>query len=349
MTKAVILAGGSGTRLWPLSREALPKQFLAFDERGTLLQQTFERLRLVLSAEDIYVCTLPRYSDLVRDQLPELRPEQLVAEPCPRGTGPASAYVAAWLASRHGDVTAATFAADARVENPQAFAAALAAALAAVDDCPDAVAAIGVAILIPGLLPGFRSSSILDVGKGGGGGVQVDPLVSITSSLKQSTPVPLFLVRSDTSTPTYWHWISLDHFDGTTWTTDDLKVEHGQTVDSGLDLPSSSFDTLARSKGGEARSDTVTLDQEITLLNPPNIYLPAAYRPVAISITGGGTLRYDPVIGAVRQQAPFPRVVGSPPVVPAGAPELGADTDDVLSSLGMSTDEIEGLRAKGVV
>jgi crotonobetainyl-CoA:carnitine CoA-transferase CaiB-like acyl-CoA transferase len=57
----------------------------------------------------------------------------------------------------------------------------------------------------------------------------------------------------------------------------------------------------------------------------------------------------DPVIGAVRQQAPFPRIVGSPAVVPSGAPELGADTDDVLSSLGMSADEIEGLRAKGVV
>ena len=44
---AGLLAGGSGTRLWPLSRERLPKQFLAFDERGTLLQQTFQRLRLV--------------------------------------------------------------------------------------------------------------------------------------------------------------------------------------------------------------------------------------------------------------------------------------------------------------
>jgi crotonobetainyl-CoA:carnitine CoA-transferase CaiB-like acyl-CoA transferase len=57
----------------------------------------------------------------------------------------------------------------------------------------------------------------------------------------------------------------------------------------------------------------------------------------------------DPVIGPVRQQAPFPRVVGAPPVVPAGAPELGAHTHEVLSSLGMSTDEIEALRAKGVV
>jgi crotonobetainyl-CoA:carnitine CoA-transferase CaiB-like acyl-CoA transferase len=57
----------------------------------------------------------------------------------------------------------------------------------------------------------------------------------------------------------------------------------------------------------------------------------------------------DPVIGPVRQQAPFPRVVGAPPVVPTGAPELGAHTDEVLASLGMSTDEVAALRAKGVV
>jgi len=57
----------------------------------------------------------------------------------------------------------------------------------------------------------------------------------------------------------------------------------------------------------------------------------------------------DPVIGAVRQQAPFPRVVGQPVTVPSGAPELGADTDAVLSSLGLSASEIAGLRGKGVV
>ena len=57
----------------------------------------------------------------------------------------------------------------------------------------------------------------------------------------------------------------------------------------------------------------------------------------------------DPVIGAVRQQAPFPRVVGVPPAAPAGAPRLGAHTDEVLSALGLSAAEIDGLREKGVV
>ena len=57
----------------------------------------------------------------------------------------------------------------------------------------------------------------------------------------------------------------------------------------------------------------------------------------------------DPVIGPVRQQAPFPRVAGDVPAAPDGAPRLGAHTDEVLRSLGMSADEIEALRAKGIV
>ncbi|MFM8236475.1 MAG: CoA transferase, partial [Actinomycetota bacterium] len=57
----------------------------------------------------------------------------------------------------------------------------------------------------------------------------------------------------------------------------------------------------------------------------------------------------DPVIGPVRQQAPFPRVVGEAPVVPAGAPRLGADTDAVLTGLGFDADAIAALRAAGVV
>jgi crotonobetainyl-CoA:carnitine CoA-transferase CaiB-like acyl-CoA transferase len=57
----------------------------------------------------------------------------------------------------------------------------------------------------------------------------------------------------------------------------------------------------------------------------------------------------DPVIGAVRQQAPFPRAVGATPPIPAGAPRLGAHTREVLGGLGLSSDEIDALHAKGVV
>jgi crotonobetainyl-CoA:carnitine CoA-transferase CaiB-like acyl-CoA transferase len=57
----------------------------------------------------------------------------------------------------------------------------------------------------------------------------------------------------------------------------------------------------------------------------------------------------DPVVGPVKQQAPFPRFVGEPPVAPSGAPELGAHTDEVLHSLGLSAADIEDLRERGIV
>jgi crotonobetainyl-CoA:carnitine CoA-transferase CaiB-like acyl-CoA transferase len=57
----------------------------------------------------------------------------------------------------------------------------------------------------------------------------------------------------------------------------------------------------------------------------------------------------DPVLGPVRQQAPFPRVVGTAVAAPAGAPELGAHTDEVLTALGLTGDEVADLRARGVI
>ncbi len=57
----------------------------------------------------------------------------------------------------------------------------------------------------------------------------------------------------------------------------------------------------------------------------------------------------DPVIGAVRQQAPFPRVAGTPPAAPAGAPRLGAHTREVLGALGVDGAQLDDLYAKGIV
>ena len=72
----VIMAGGQGTRLWPMSRKALPKQFLDLLGCGrTLLQQTYDRYCRVVPRENIIVATHVDYTEIVREQLPEL-PEQ---------------------------------------------------------------------------------------------------------------------------------------------------------------------------------------------------------------------------------------------------------------------------------
>jgi mannose-1-phosphate guanylyltransferase len=142
--KAVILAGGAGTRLWPVSRASRPKQFHALVGERTLLQQTFDRLRSLLPAADIFVCTVADYAEPTRAQLPELPAENILLEPASRNTGPALGLIATRFHARFGDGIVATVAADHRVERPEAFVVALAAAERAVAERPRAVATIGI-------------------------------------------------------------------------------------------------------------------------------------------------------------------------------------------------------------
>jgi mannose-1-phosphate guanylyltransferase len=87
------MGGGIGSRFWPFSRKTLPKQFLDFFGTGrSLLQQTFDRFNKIIPAENILVVTNEMYADLVRYQLPELHPEQVLLEPTRRNTAPCIAW-----------------------------------------------------------------------------------------------------------------------------------------------------------------------------------------------------------------------------------------------------------------
>lgn len=90
---ALIMAGGVGSRFWPVSRTSYPKQFL--DVLGTgksLIQNTFERFKKILPVENIYILTNENYFDLVKEQLPELTDNQIIGEPIMRNTAPCIAY-----------------------------------------------------------------------------------------------------------------------------------------------------------------------------------------------------------------------------------------------------------------
>ncbi len=85
----VILAGGAGTRMWPLSRKHLPKQFVDFFKDGnTLLKQAVTHMEKIIPKQNIIVSTNIGYYDLVREQLPDLDPLQILREPAMKGTGP---------------------------------------------------------------------------------------------------------------------------------------------------------------------------------------------------------------------------------------------------------------------
>lgn len=97
--KTVILAGGTGTRLWPLSRDIKPKQFHCFIGNLTMLQQTYERMNF-LNKKDIFVATSKQYELLVREQLPDLPKENFIVEPAQKDTAPCICFAAHQLAKR---------------------------------------------------------------------------------------------------------------------------------------------------------------------------------------------------------------------------------------------------------
>src|SRR5213596_3803083 len=97
---ALILAGGSGERFWPLSRRARPKQLLKLVSDKTLLGETIDRLDGLVPGERILVLTNVDQEAAVRELLPDLPPENIVAEPAKRDTAAAVALAAGWIAAR---------------------------------------------------------------------------------------------------------------------------------------------------------------------------------------------------------------------------------------------------------
>ncbi len=89
-----IMAGGIGSRFWPVSRLDFPKQFLDILNVGkTLIQSTYDRFAEYIPAENIYVVTSFQYKDIIMEQLPLLRPENILCEPSRKNTAPCVAYV----------------------------------------------------------------------------------------------------------------------------------------------------------------------------------------------------------------------------------------------------------------
>lgn len=92
----VIMAGGIGSRFWPMSKENLPKQFIDILGKGqTMLQLTYSRFEGVIDKEHTWVITSAQYHDIVREQLPEIPDDHILLEPCRRNTAPCICY-AAW-------------------------------------------------------------------------------------------------------------------------------------------------------------------------------------------------------------------------------------------------------------
>ncbi len=115
------MAGGVGTRFWPASRQARPKQFLHVNGERSLLQQTVDRLDGLVDADHVYVVTHADYVEQTREQLPEVPADQILGEPIGRNTAPCIAFAAATIARQHPDATMIVLPADHLVRHEKAF------------------------------------------------------------------------------------------------------------------------------------------------------------------------------------------------------------------------------------
>ncbi len=144
MDYVVVMAGGTGKRLWPLSRKKRPKQVLKIIDGQTLLWKCFQRLKPVFDVKNIIVLTNAEYVDIVRENLPELPAENVIAEPAVRDTASAIGLAATVLAKRDSEATMVVVTADQLMEPDEIFQTAVKDALKFVNDNSESLLTFGV-------------------------------------------------------------------------------------------------------------------------------------------------------------------------------------------------------------
>ncbi len=116
------MAGGVGSRFWPESTEQQPKQFLDLTGNGkSLLRQTFERLRKIVPVENIIIVTNKKYARRIKNQLPEIKEQNILLEPVMRNTAPAILYAVNHIHAFHPDANVIVAPSDHFIDNEEAF------------------------------------------------------------------------------------------------------------------------------------------------------------------------------------------------------------------------------------
>ena len=144
MEYGVIMAGGSGTRLWPLSRESLPKQLLPIVHGESLLRLSFDRLRAILPADRIFICTNAAHRSIILESIPELKPENIIGEPMGRDTANAVGFSAAVLEKIDKDAIFAIVTADHVIEPIEKFSEAIRAGFQIAQQSPSTLVTFGI-------------------------------------------------------------------------------------------------------------------------------------------------------------------------------------------------------------
>jgi mannose-1-phosphate guanylyltransferase len=160
------MAGGIGSRFWPKSRTSHPKQFLDILGVGkTLIQQTFDRYKKVVPKENIYIVTSREYVDTVKEQLPTLPVENILAEPSRKNTAPCIAYIAFKLLEKDPEALMMAAPADNLILDTEAFVDTAKKAFTFVDSI-NALVTIGIKPTSPNTGYGYIQHEIPEVAPG---------------------------------------------------------------------------------------------------------------------------------------------------------------------------------------
>ena len=144
---AVILAGGGGTRLWPMSRADVPKQLLALVEEQSMFRVSVERLAPLFTPDRIYVVTGEKFADAMRADAPEIPSQNFIVEPYGRNTAPAAALAAAIIHKRDPQATIVLLTADHHITEKTRFRRVLQAAYTLAQD--DYIVTLGISPSLP--------------------------------------------------------------------------------------------------------------------------------------------------------------------------------------------------------
>ena len=144
MLHAIIMAGGSGTRLWPESRRDFPKQLMTFAGTRSFLQGTVDRLLPAVRPENIGIVTGKRLRDAVAGQVPELPEDSIIVEPCARNTSGCIALAALWCLKRDPDAVMVILPSDHLIQPVDAFQKTILRAAQLVERAPEKLVTLGI-------------------------------------------------------------------------------------------------------------------------------------------------------------------------------------------------------------
>lgn len=150
---ALIMAGGGGTRLWPMSRNETPKQLLPLIEEQSMFQVSVERLSPLLPPERIYVVTGAKYVEALREQASNIPAENFIAEPYGRDSGPAAALGITVIQKRDPKAVVALLTADHHISDREGFRSVLAAGFEAAQK--DVLVTLGISATLPSTAFGY--------------------------------------------------------------------------------------------------------------------------------------------------------------------------------------------------